>query len=408
MRPRTEVGLAVAGLAVVAILAGLAGADRNRAAPPDSRRSSYLAGPEGIRGYADALERLGVDVERTRSRPARLNAMLGDGEIPLLVILDPAVPLDLAEGATLLDFTRETGDLLLAGPAAGAAMACFGYAVDLRSPDSVPLYEPGGQRIVGWGRDMVLARLNDSVAVDSSARSAGVDARCLVPPVDTVDTLLVTSGGRTVALALSVDGGLTEVVLVADGSLFSNRRLRADDALGPFLLRLADRPRVVFDEFHQGFTAGGSLAGAVLAWSGRSPLGWLGWQLAVTGLLAMLAAAIRFGPVWHVIVRRRRSPIEHVQALATALASARGSGVAVGLMVRGLRRRLSAAGHVERGSAAEWLDQIADHVRSRSARDAVAALQSLMQDPPAPDGVLRAAHAVEDVWQDLSQSAPRK
>jgi hypothetical protein len=396
MRPRTEVGLAVAGLVVLAFLAGQAGKRQNRAPPPDIRRSSYLAGPEGVRAFATALERLGVDVERTRSRPARLNTVLGGGEAPLLVILDPARALDLTEGAILLDFTRETGDLLLGGPSAGAAMACFGYAVEVRGLDSIPLYEPGRSPApAGWGRDMLLSRRTDSVAVDSSARAAGLDARCIAPPVERVDTLLLTGGGRPVVLRLSVDSGLTEVTLVADAGLFSNRRLQAGGGLGPLLLRLADRPRVVFDEFHQGFSAGGSLAGAVLAWSGRSPLGWFGWQLAVTGLLAMLAAAVRFGPVWQVLQRRRRSPVEHVQALATALASAHGGGVAVDLMVQGLRRRLSATGHVQRGSAREWLDTIAQHVRSRTAQDAVVTLRTLMQAPPAPDGVLRAAHAVE-------------
>jgi len=121
----------------------------------------------------------------------------------------------------------------------------------------------------------------------------------------------------------------------------------------------------------------------------------------VPALLALLAGAVRFGPVRSTLVRRRRSPLEHVRALATALAAARGHDVAIGLTIEGLRRRLLPAGQRPTGDRAAWLDQLARHTRTARARDAVRTLQSLNRPGQDTDQVRRAANAVEDVWEEL-------
>jgi hypothetical protein len=221
-----------------------------------------------------------------------------------------------------------------------------------------------------------------------------------------VDSLLVTPGGRLAAVRLVT--GHNSVVLVADGALFSNRKVRDSDA-GEFALGImADYPRVQFDEYHQGFTSGGSLLGALLSWSRGTAWGWAWWQLAAVGLLALLAAAFRFGPPIAAIKRQRRSPLEHVRALATALATARGSDLAVRLMIQGLRRRLSVGRQGSRSDPREWLVALARNVRTARSRAAIQSLLELTQRGANPQGVLRAANAVEDVWQDLSPSQPKK
>jgi hypothetical protein len=118
-------------------------------------------------------------------------------------------------------------------------------------------------------------------------------------------------------------------------------------------------------------------------------------------VLALLAAAVRFGPARHVISRRRRNALEHVRALANALAAARGHDEAVALLIRGLRRRLARPGERIRGDAQAWLAGLAERVTSPVSRTAVATLQSLSRGRADANGVLRAANAVEDVWQDL-------
>jgi hypothetical protein len=125
------------------------------------------------------------------------------------------------------------------------------------------------------------------------------------------------------------------------------------------------------------------------------------WQVAVVGLIGLLGAGIRFGPVRSAIERRRRSPLEHVRALATALAAARGHDVAVRLMVQGLRRRLSAAGRPNKGDLDAWLSGLAPALRTERGREALADITQLTRRQPSADEVLRAANDVETLWQEL-------
>jgi hypothetical protein len=125
------------------------------------------------------------------------------------------------------------------------------------------------------------------------------------------------------------------------------------------------------------------------------------WQLAAVGMVALLASGVRFGPVRSAIERRRRSPMEHVRALATALAAARGHDVAVRLMVQGLRRRLSRGGRAPGTDLESWLDGLAPSVRSPRGRDALEALKAALGTPPDAASVLAAGNAVETLWEEL-------
>jgi hypothetical protein len=236
---------------------------------------------------------------------------------------------------------------------------------------------------------------------DSSDVADGRIITCAIPTAVGVDTLLTTAGRRPVAIALTYETG-RRVVLVADDRLFSNRSLR-ETAAGPFALGLVV-PRyrtVVVDEWHHGYVGGGSLAGATLDWSLRSPWGWAVWQVALVGLLGLFSASVRFGPVRMAIERRRRSPLEHVRALATALAAARGHDVAVRLMIQGLRRRLSATGRAAQGDLDAWLEGLASSLRSERGRAALTQLTQFTRRQPSADEVLLAANEVETLWEDL-------
>jgi hypothetical protein len=225
-----------------------------------------------------------------------------------------------------------------------------------------------------------------------------------VPVPAGVDTLMQTVGDQPVVLRLRYPGGRA-VTLVADDRLFRNRALRRT-AAGTFVLGLvAPRyRRMLVDEYHHGYQASGSLAGAALAWSTRSPWGWIVWQLAAVGVLALIASGVRFGPVRSAIERRRRSPMEHVRALATALAAARGHDVAVRLMVQGLRRRLSRGGRPPPANLDAWLEGLRPTVRSPRGLEALDSLAGMIRRPPDAESVLVAANAVETLWEELKPS----
>lgn len=412
MRPRVRIFLAVALLAILGFIAGAVGSRQNREPSFDPRRSTQLTGPYGAKAYAEALAHLEVAVDRYRERTAQIPNIRTGNSRAVFALLDPPQLLDGAQAEDLVAFSEEQGDLLLAGWTTSLVMHCFGYDVDDRGEDSTPVYRFEQGRVspepVSWTSDQVLARVMDTIATDTADMVAGVPSECLVPAPVSTDTILVTSGGRPAALRLSYeDGG--SVALVADGILFSNARLRESDAGLVMLPLIAGRyDRAIFDEYEHGFGPTGSLLSATVGWSLRSPYGWVFWQLVIVGLLALLAGAIRFGAARRVIERRRRSPLEHVRALATALSAAKGSHVAIDLMIRGLRRRLSAAGQPVRGDLQSWLASLAANVRTTRSKDAVSTLVNLTRRAPLSDSVLRAADAVEEVWQDLKPPLPNR
>jgi uncharacterized protein DUF4350 len=397
MQPRTELALGSALVLALAVGAGLVGLSRERLTDADRRRSTFLSGPSGARGFAQTLERLGVRVETLRRPPAALDSAAPPRTLTAFV--GPSRGLDAGEGRTIAGLQR---DLLLAGPGASAAIRCLGWDVRPRVRDTIPIALPSGAEARFPGVDAVLVPRASAVAVDSSDAEDGAPVTCTAPAVRTVDTLLRTTGGRIVALRAALDDGRT-ITLVADDVLFSNRALRETGA-GPFVLELVvpRYDRVIVDEYHHGYDASRSLGGATFDWTLHSPWGWAILQLAVVGVLALVTAGIRFGPVRSGIERRRRSPLEHVRALATALAAARGHDVAVRLIVQGLRRRLSRTGHPSRGELGPWLHDLAPSVRTRRGRTALDTLTTITRRPASADDVLSATDAVETLWEELT------
>lgn len=398
MQPRTELAAGTALVLVLAVGAGLIGLTRQRLTDADARRSTFLAGPGGARAFADALGRLGVRVEAYRRPTATLDSTAPPRT--LIAFLGPSRSLDAREGRLLATLQR---DLLLAGPGAAAAMRCLGW--DLRpsgrgSARVTP--QAGGEDRPFPAVETVLRARTSAVAVDSSDDADGAPVSCTAPAARTVDTLLRATGGRIVALRAALDDGRT-VTLVSDDGLFTNRALRETGA-GPFTLGLVVQryDRVVVDEYHHGFDASQSLSGATLDWTLRSPWGWGILQLVAVGVVALLAAGVRFGPIRAGVERRRRSPLEHVRALATALAAAKGHDVAVGLIVQGLRRRLSGAGHPARGEIGPWLDGLAPSVRTPRGRAALDSLSTILRRPASAHDVLSATDAVETLWEELT------
>ena len=397
MRPRTELALGAGLFLALAVVAGLVGSSRSRLTDGDTRRSTFLAGPGGAQGWAEALERLGVGVERFRrpvaalvppSSPRTLVAFLGSG-------------LTSREGLVVAGLHA---DLLLAGPDAGAAFRCLGYDIRPHWRDSLVLVPPAGvDRPPFPAGHAELARRPTNLSMDSTDAEDAPPVVCTAPAARRVDTLLRSASGRVVALRAALSDGRT-VTLVADDGLFANRALRESGA-GPFALGLVvpRYDRVVVDEYHHGFDASRSMAGAATEWMLRSPWGWAILQLAGVGVLGLVAAGVRFGPIHSGVERRRRSPLEHVRALATALAAARGHDVAVGLIVQGLRRRLSRAGRISRGELGPWLDGLGPAVRTPGGRAALDNLTAITRRPASADDVRLAADAVETLWEELTR-----
>ncbi|HET8624776.1 MAG TPA: DUF4350 domain-containing protein [Gemmatimonadales bacterium] len=397
MRSWREFGLVVAVLLVLLILVARIGSEQNREPSSDPRRSTFLTGPAGAHAFAAALTLIGVEVTPLRQRLPRVEAPRSLRDSTVLAVLGPTYALDQPDAQALADLAAAGTHLLVAGSEAEAAMRCFGYTVRprLRSEPAATV-EPSG---TSYTLD-VLAVLRDAPRGDT--------LRCERTTALRVDTLLRTGRGRPAAVRLSLASG-AHVTLVGDDQLFTNRVLRSA-AGAPFVLRLvAGRyRRLLVDEYDHGFGPSGRLDLAVLAWFRRTPWGWAGLQLGAVGLLALVASGVRFGPVLRAIERRRRSPLEHVRALATALAAAGGHAVAVRLLVQGLQRRLARGGGsagADRADLAAWLALTAPRLRTPDGRRAADVLLALMQRPVSTSDVLEAAELVETIWSDLTSAS---
>lgn len=399
---RSEVALVV-GLVVAVIVAAIAG---SRVAPEerlrDPRRSTRLSGPRGASALRDALERLGVSVEQRRT------ALFGIGtdaaavdSTTWLALLDVSLVPSPVEWEEIVAYVRRGGRVFLAGR--NRVENCFGYEVEwlerreIRS-EGVPVVRPPGIEMLPRA-EYALRRVDRNTA----------ERRCTAPPARTTMALLRTTTGRFVALRLDYDGG-GRVILLADGAFVSNRALRETDAGVAVLgwLLESDPARIIADEYHQGFGRSGSLFAAAWAWLLSAPAGWLILQLVAAGILGLVVVAVRFGPPRSVIERRRRSPLEHVDALAVGLERAQAHRTVVALLVAGLRRRLSRVGRLRRerrgGDLDRWLRGLALAARTPEARRTVQRLAYLLHEPGGDEHVRDTALAVEDVWNSLGRT----
>lgn len=412
MSYRAEIGLA-AVLAVALVVAAVAGG-RQRITPPsfDPRTSTYLDGPYGTKAVYDVLIALGRPVARRRT--PFFDLTVGSRRAPALVaVLDPEIDLQPAELDAVRDFMRRGGAVLAAGDGGGIT-GCAGWHVASSGKyvlDSMAVRAP---------RNLVLPPTAYYLAPDSApgttleARKrrliAAASAGCSrFVPVAT-DTLLGRVDGRPVALRLTYPGGGL-LTLVADPGYFRNGVWKSTDAPRVALAWLTPPRggRVIFDEYHQGFGGGESAARVVFRWLVSAPAGWAILQLAAVGLLLLAVSAVRFGPALSVIERRRRSPLEHLEALGAGLETAAGTETALELLIAGLRRRLSRTGYVSdrRGDQYQWLRTLELVLPTPRGRRAVRELQHIYNHPGGGERVLAAANAVEDVWEELRPQTTR-
>jgi hypothetical protein len=420
MSHRTELGLALL-LAVALTVALLAGRRHPRATQAYEPVSTFYSGPTGGRGPYDVLARLGVPVERRRTTLFDLARQVRRRTAVLVVVAPPSW-LAPAEREAVAQYIAAGGALVAVGDAGGLTQ-CLGWdtatpdSTDFARRDSVAVTVPAGLARLPGVSWVLLSVEQDTLEGDTKraaelrkmGRPGGLlreDGECESAVRVATDTLLATVQGDPVVVRLRYRGG-GRALLVADDDYFRNRAWRDTDVpelLVPLIVP-ATRGRVSWDEYHHGHGAEGSLTRAALAWMARSPVGWVLWQLVAVALVWLVVTAVRFGPPRPVIDRRRRSPLEHLEALAAGLEGAAGVETAVALTVSGLRRRLSRTGQLPRGDARQWLGALELALPGARGRRAARRLQEMLTKPGGSERVLGAAQAVEDVWEELRPRA---
>jgi hypothetical protein len=380
------VGALLALLLVLSVL--FAPADGRRG---DARLSARNHGPMGASGLQEAVHRLGWRTELATSVwPARLDSGV------VYLVLDPPVPLTAGETHRLLNAVRAGAGLLLV-PQRGTALAdSLGVApsngAGVLSPRETPNCTDAQNRrgALDWPRGEVLSlwvearppRLVDTVSF------AGV-----IPPPRLIGESVGTrrvSNDRPLPASVGFPLGRGRVAVVADPDLLRNDVLRVCEwgmavAAVRTLEWLSDgrARRLVFDELHHDPTLQAHPIAAVRRWLTGSPPGRMllqGAAAAVVLLLAAGARAITPRPRTRV---ERRSPLEHVTALARAYEDAGATRLAARRLVHGLRRR-----HPRLAAApddATMLRMAAE--RAPAAASAAAMLRDAV-DHPVPAGAL--------------------
>jgi hypothetical protein len=420
MSHRAEIGFAVL-LAVALTVALLAGRRQRGTVVIWEPVSTYRTGPTGGRGPYEVLARLRVPVERRRT-PLFDLARQARGRPASLAVVSPEQWLAPAEREAVARFVAAGGSLIAVADAGGLTR-CFGWdtaepdSADLDDTDSAAVVLPAGLEElprVGWvlrpfGEDSLVGRAKRAAALRKRGaldRLAREDDLCEAAVRTAVDTILATPHHAPVVLRLRFQGG-GSVVLVSEDGYFRNRAWRSTDIpelLVPLLAPPA-RGRLIWDEYHHGYGSEVSPGRALVGWMAGAPVGWMLFQLAAVVLMWLAVRAVRFGPARDVVERRRRSPLEHVEALAAGLEGAGGVEAAVTLTVSGLRRRLSRAGQPARGDPRQWLAALELALPGARGRRAARRLQETLTKPGGAERVLAAAQAVEDVWEELRPRA---
>lgn len=338
---------AVAALVVLTLTLAIVAAPAERETW-DPRASSFLAGPRGAKALYLMLDGMGVPVDRRRM-PLDGRAWL-PGPLALVALTRAPMPHELdallrwlEEGGTLIyvarpgDPTIEALGLPSLTPLAPADSA--GHVVVAVSPPDAGVPARGERPTdgdAGISAALWLAGTDTARGFRWAFGEPGDEAQHGLVP------LLRTADGRAVVAAARRRAGM--LVAWSDAEPLRNHALR--DSGGALLFaRIAehltdDGSPLVFDEFHHGFRGEGSAVAGTLRFLQSTPAGHGTLQLLAVGLALLVAAGTRFGAPVPPPAAQRRSPLEHVEALAGLYRRAGAHETARRLLVCQLARRL--------------------------------------------------------------------
>jgi hypothetical protein len=171
--------------------------------------------------------------------------------------------------------------------------------------------------------------------------------------------------GNELPAAIGFPLGRGRVVVAADPDLLRNDVLRVcrwgADVAAIRILEYASadapnggrRERLVFDEYHQGYGEQPGTVRGIVTYLRRTASGHLVLQLAAAGLLFVFAAGPRLLPPRAAERIERRSPLEHVDALARAYRAVGATRTATARLLHGVRRRVEHALGAQGGTASD-------------------------------------------------------
>jgi hypothetical protein len=331
---------------VIALLATLATPEKGNSADP--RPSSFLSSRGGMLALHNLLGELKIKTGRRLTPFADADSLAGT-----LVVIAPTEGTSPAELHQLAQWVRGGGTLV--------------YAAGIRQND---IGDTLGLRLVTFqGDSLKVWDMNDS------ARSAFPSRHRWAEGVRRVDGFRRAFDPASPALRrafspLQIDGrpvvasipmGRGRVVAWSDPRPLANDTLRGSGAAAVFARSVREYSAgrtVYFDEYHHGYRGGGSAVAGTLRFLRDRPWGHATVQWLVVALGLLLLAGRRFGAPVQPRPALRRSPLEHVEALAGAYRQGGARRTARRLLLAGLARRMGRRAPREGAGEHETLDRL--------------------------------------------------
>jgi hypothetical protein len=350
------------GLLLAILVLGLFASPRSNPDASDRRLTTYSVGDNGARALFLTLRRLGTPVA-----PRRL-PYVTDSLPHAMAVLAPTEDASPGEMKTLGKWLEAGGTMIFIAP--------DGVTEADRDPPN-PWLDSLGLVLESTRGDSIPAILQTTME-GVSAAPAGAAPVAGIPEVEGfrwvfadssravrrgAARLLRVEDGR--AAAVEIRRGKGRVIAISDARPFTNGELRESGAALAFArfasMATAGGRTLAFDEYHHGHREGRTLNGSILRFLVERPLGNAILQLAGVGILLLLFHARRFGSPLPDPRARRRSPLEHVEALAGAYRQAGAKRTARRLLVAGLARRLGRRPPRDDAAGAELLDRLSAH-----------------------------------------------
>jgi hypothetical protein len=342
-RERATLLLVVALTVVLAYLA----APEDGASRSDPRPSSFHSSPEGARALYLTLEALDIPLVRRLTAFAGADSLTGP-----LALIAPTIPLTPLELDALTEWIEAGGTLLYVARPGDPTLDALGLGELVRlerGSGGVVASQVGAEAPHRWAEGGTPVGGFALAFADTAPALGSADA---VP-------LLQTESGAVVAVTWRRGAGT--VVAWSDRAPLVNGALRESGGAVIFARAAAEATRagepLAFDEYHHGYRGDGSAIAATLNFLSTTRPGHMTIQLAVAVAGLLLLAGWRFGAPIPPAPALRRSPLEHVDALAELYRQADAHATARRLLLAQFARRI---GRTPPRGAAEEADFFED------------------------------------------------
>jgi hypothetical protein len=258
-----------------------------------------------------------------------------------IVLLEPIVSPTAAEIGAVLRWIREGGMLIYSPNFESILSDSLGLRASLVD-DLDPIIENDGR--------VVPHRWSTGVEGDADVGSWVLEADSLRTTGWVPLAVAVTPSAATLAWVPLGAGG---VLALAEAEVVANRSLDSTNLSVIVTRALADVAEdgdtVFFSEFHQGLDDRRGFVGQALGMASDSPVGRAAMSLAVVGFLLLLATGRPFGAPVPQPEAKRRSPLEHVDALGRIYETSGAERSAGRRLVHGAARRMGLRARTDLG-----------------------------------------------------------